>query len=192
VTEVSTRYLIDPGFGVMVGELPVVETHCHHLAQITIALTGLLEVSDHRREDRVVAVAVAPDHPHRVNCEGPVVNLLFDPETPDGRFAASQAKSGLAAIDQAAVHRMNPSLESWAKNQGSADDARRLVLAGLGYEHTSVDLDPRVEAVLARLRGSDRRQIPVADLAHEVHLSPSRLATLFREQVGLPIRRYVL
>jgi AraC-like DNA-binding protein len=121
-----------------------------------------------------------------------VVNLLFDPETPDGRFAATQAESGLAAIDQATVHRMNPSLESWAKNQGSADDARRLVLAGLGYEHTSVDLDPRVEAVLTRLRGSDRRQIPVADLAHEVHLSPSRLATLFREQVGLPIRRYVL
>lgn len=53
-------------------------------------------------------------------------------------------------------------------------------------------VDERVQAVLDHLRTAPRPPPSVEDLAAIAHLSPSRLQHLFSEQVGVPIRRYLL
>lgn len=50
--------------------------------------------------------------------------------------------------------------------------------------------DPRVAAVLALIREHITENLSVEHLAGAVNLSVSRLVELFREQVGVPIRRY--
>lgn len=55
-----------------------------------------------------------------------------------------------------------------------------------------VDLDPRIEQVVGIIRGEPDRSHSVERLAETVHVSPSRLTHLFREQVRVPIRRFTV
>jgi len=54
------------------------------------------------------------------------------------------------------------------------------------------EFDPRVIAVLLRIRATVRENLTVFDFAKEVHLSESRLEKLFKEQIGIPITKYRL
>ena len=53
-------------------------------------------------------------------------------------------------------------------------------------------LDERVTKVLAAIRQSDDLRMSIEDAAAMAFLSPSRFAHLFKQQVGLPFRRYML
>ena len=52
--------------------------------------------------------------------------------------------------------------------------------------------DSRIVEALSFLRASPDRYDSIDALAERVHLSPSRFAHLFKQQVGVPVRRYVL
>lgn len=52
--------------------------------------------------------------------------------------------------------------------------------------------DSRVETVVARIKRTTRENLSVDELAEAVGLSASRLLSLFKQQVGIPIRRYRL
>ena len=52
--------------------------------------------------------------------------------------------------------------------------------------------DARIVEALGFLRASPDRYDSIEALAERVHLSSSRFAHLFKEQVGVPVRRYVL
>jgi len=53
-------------------------------------------------------------------------------------------------------------------------------------------LDPRIAAVLAHLRTTPSPPPTIGGLARIANLSESRLQHVFREQVGVPVRRYLL
>src|SRR5919204_5047443 len=53
-------------------------------------------------------------------------------------------------------------------------------------------LDERVSKVLAAIRQRDELRMSIEDAAALAFLSPSRFAHLFKQQVGLPFRRYML
>ncbi len=55
-----------------------------------------------------------------------------------------------------------------------------------------VNLDQRVLSVLQQLDNHIESQIPIDDLAASINLSTSRLAHLFKSNLGIPIRRYSL
>lgn len=57
---------------------------------------------------------------------------------------------------------------------------------------TAFRCDPRILATLQRIKASTQENLSVASLAQQVGLSTSRLANLFKEQIGVPIRRYRL
>ena len=52
--------------------------------------------------------------------------------------------------------------------------------------------DDRIAAVLDHLRATPTPPPSIEDLTRIAHLSESRLQHLFRDQVGVPIRRYLL
>ena len=54
------------------------------------------------------------------------------------------------------------------------------------------DYDDRIASVLDHLRATPSPPPSIEDLTRIAHLSESRLQHLFRDQVGVPIRRYLL
>ncbi|MEK8079207.1 helix-turn-helix domain-containing protein [Pseudomonas sp. XK-1] len=59
-------------------------------------------------------------------------------------------------------------------------------------EGTAFRCDQRILNTLQRIKVSPLENLSVASLAQQVGLSTSRLANLFKEQIGVPIRRYRL
>ncbi len=57
---------------------------------------------------------------------------------------------------------------------------------------TDFHIDARVLATIQRIKRSAPENLSVDELAAQVDLSSSRLASLFKQQVGIPIRRYRL
>jgi len=53
-------------------------------------------------------------------------------------------------------------------------------------------LDSRVACALEYFQTDPTHRFTAAEISSEVALSPSRFAHLFREQLGLPVRRYLL
>ncbi|QSP94320.1 helix-turn-helix transcriptional regulator [Marinobacter salinisoli] len=75
-----------------------------------------------------------------------------------------------------------------AKDDGSGFEALEHVINPEAEPYP--DVDPRVAAVVAMIRDSVAENRSVKDLAEAVNLSVPRLVQLFRQQVGVPIRRY--
>jgi AraC family transcriptional regulator, arabinose operon regulatory protein len=52
-------------------------------------------------------------------------------------------------------------------------------------------MDPRIAAVIERMRDELHAPLGIAELASAVNLSPSRLIHLFRAEIGVPPARYL-
>ena len=62
----------------------------------------------------------------------------------------------------------------------------------LGIEPREQPLDERITELLSLLKKCDCYDHTIAAFAKQVSLSPSRLSHLFREQVGVPLKSYIV
>ncbi len=174
------------------------DTHAHHAAQISLALQGSLEVrvGDPGVCSRLTGVIIAADQSHAVRAATPLAQLYLEPESPLGRRLLT-ALDGAShrPLPKSAVRSILPPLRRCWRQQlpfRAVQASFELACTALLDTHPAASLDPRVSAVLARLREDYRRPPPLAELASGVGLSAGRLTHLFREEIGLPIRRYTL
>lgn len=176
------------------------DRHRHHAAQVLVGLDGPFRLRGDTNADwhTLHAALIDTDTPHLADATGTGMAVLYiEPESAiyaamrDGdNFGAGVLSPGLyeyavpANLLQALIN---------CRNQGAdCATAWRLGLALLQLEEeprTAPELDPRVTAALTYIRSN---YAGLDDLAQRVHLSPSRLTHLFREQTGVAIRRYVL
>ena len=63
---------------------------------------------------------------------------------------------------------------------------------GIAIENTNHDIDPRISDIIHRIQNTACENPSLSYLAERVNMSPSRLIQLFKQQTGLPIRRYRL
>lgn len=174
-------------------------THRHHALQITISLSGhfFLRLPDARV--CTGALMIEPDHPHRLSGrEGRQAVLLLDPEaTVSGNLIDAYRLRGQAAeVDAVRVEPFVQQLESLSRRIPSCVEARRLcddmLSAILGSAMPFKAIDPRIRDALALLRELPESKGSVRDIAESVGLSEGRFMHLFKEQVGIPVRRYLL
>jgi AraC family transcriptional regulator of arabinose operon len=68
---------------------------------------------------------------------------------------------------------------------------RILLLCDESRPEHSARLDPRINEIIVRLDQFLGADVTIQALAEHVHLSPSRLLHLFKDEVGVPLARYV-
>jgi AraC-like DNA-binding protein len=193
----SGRIFFFPAGALFVGEGLVNEPHRHFTASISFALTGPLRVKTRSRDWwQTQGVAFAPNVEQAMDApSGTVVILQIDPETEDyRRIAALFESSRVCELDEALceklVDRARPELD------GGIPDPRRLwqsivgALAVPGRE--APRRDPRIDEMLKILKSCYLDPPPAAALARQVGLSEVRVVHLFSQQMGLPMRRYLL
>jgi AraC-like DNA-binding protein len=168
------RLMFGPWWLVYTGLVGPTEPHRHHAAQVLLA-HGSRIVDD--TGEHPSPTAVAPDHTHAIAGSGSGCIVFLDPEGPrvaemltDTSTAVPTAFQGLTPATLAEAEQLVTSVTS-------------------PYEPvTNRALHPATQAALDVL--ADRPDTPLATLATEAHLSPSRLSHLFRAEVGLPVRSY--
>jgi AraC-like DNA-binding protein len=194
-------YLWEGGFlviGQAGGEVP---PHAHHAIQIFLALDGAAAISTSSgtsgdwREGR--GILVRPDVEHSFNARGATGALLFvDPESSEGVWLQSVLDGDITFAPAARLEKCLAELQSFLErpleSMAAGDLVRHCVQAFCAGAPPSRRLDPRVTKLLAKIRQADELRLSLEDAAGVIHLSPGRFAHLFKDQLGLPFRRYLL
>ncbi|NVN52939.1 Transcriptional regulator, AraC family [Mycolicibacterium hippocampi] len=180
--------MLRPGVLAFTGSIGSTDAHAHHAVQVMSATTVLAVLDDHGTRYRGSKVVVPADAEHRIEVgaqEGTVVFL--EPESAPGRAAHLRAvRCGWAVTPSFASTRRRP--------LAAVVDELVAHLAPAAAAHGDVATrHPAVDDAL-RLLPELTADGPVSgtELAAQVGVSVSRLTHLFTEQVGIPLRRYVL
>lgn len=196
---VSLRwYLWDGGFLAVGKAEGIIPPHSHHAIQIVIGLDGDMAVRGVRGDWRAGrGMIVRQDAEHSYDGRGAMGAMLFvDPESSEGVWLRSALVDDITMVPEARLTACVSALRTFSEAPLEGMDVRDLIrhcVQSLSAgAPPSRRLDERVTKVLTAIRASDDLRLSLEDAADMAFLSPSRFAHLFKEQVGLPFRRYML
>ncbi|MGE0042800.1 MAG: helix-turn-helix domain-containing protein [Vicinamibacterales bacterium] len=191
-------HLWDGGFAVLGRSEGVVPPHEHHAIQIVVAVEGTFGIRGERDDWRSGAgVIVTPDVVHSFDGNSAIGMMVFvDPESAEGVWLKTSVREHITVVPDARVARCAAELRRFIDHPLDSleigDLIRHCVQALCAGAPPSRRLDERVTRVLEAIRGADELRMSIDDAAALAFLSPSRFAHLFKQQVGLPFRRYML
>ncbi len=144
----------------------------------------------------VRCAVLAPNVPQQIeSVDGDLVVLKIDPETDAfARVRTHVRDRPMHEVPDQVAFELAARTGPWLKGPAfSPERVWQLAVELIGdAEWPQNRFDPRIARVLAALKERFRETPPAAELAASVGLSESRLTHLFTEEVGIPIRRYVL
>ncbi len=172
------------GGWLMVMPAIVNQPHQHVAASLLIGLTAPIRVTveDRRVTERVVLVP--PDVTQSLHSTGPVAVMHLDPDD-----SAWRALARLDGLDEALQDHCCDAMNALVDAPG--ESPVRHFLQHLRGVAAPLPLDPRIADACRCMRSDDR--VPAMEaLAKQANLSPSRFRHLFREQLGVSLKRYQL
>ncbi|MGH7442500.1 MAG: helix-turn-helix transcriptional regulator [bacterium] len=196
----SYQVFLWPGRGLVLSSTIVATLHRHAALQLTLGLDGPFRVRPRGGSWRSTEVALlVSGAPHELDGQGRVqANFYVEPESQLGRELAAKflGSNALGLPPAEAFAKQRRGLLALSRRKGTAEEAwavYKAVTGNLrGVELPGPAADERVVKALRIFRGLEDKHISAGDLAKQVFLSESRLSHLFSEQLGMPIKRYLL
>lgn len=198
VSEAVRWYVWDGGFLAVGRANGVVPPHAHHAIQIVIALDGEIGV---RGQDEVWrtgrGVVIGPDVEHSYDSRDAFAAMLFvDPESTEGIWLGSSLRDEITVVPEPRVVACATELRQFRDRPLESMEVgvliRHCVQSLSAGAPPARRLDLRVTRVLRQIQRSDDLRVSLESAAAAAFLSPSRFAHLFKQQLGLPFRRYLL
>ena len=185
------------------GRCPANTVHMHYSLQVIVNREVPFQLRTQGSSVECEGAIVGSGCPHQLispNNAHSWIHLLIDHESD---VAKSITKRHLDAgdfkvLDGALLKRLRRCIDVPGNFLGSCRNAgevyKKIITELGGYtEQAASTVDPRIKAAVDLLKGEYlTRKVVVADLARHACLSESRLRHLFTEQIGIPLRRYVL
>lgn len=188
----------DGGFLAVGKSEGVVPLHEHHAIQVVIGIDGDLAIKGEEGDWLTGrGMIVRQDVQHSFNGQGALGAMLFvDPESAEGLWLRSSLSADITRVPEARLERCTGELRTLVERPFESMEIaaliRHCVQSLCAGAPPARRLDPRVTVVLKAIRASEDLRISLESAAATVFLSPSRFAHLFKHQVGLPFRRYML
>jgi len=186
------------GYFIYLGHAVDTVVHEHHAIQIAISLENEIEVISSGSVMKYKALIINSDEPHECRTQDNAFLLInIDPESKigTGLKTAYLSEQKMAALPESVVGKLLENMKRLLNNKGTVDSIFNTVLQFL-QELSDTDenknLDDRIIKILEVLKNPGNESLKVENLAALVHLSPGRLIHLFTEQVGIPVRKYIL
>lgn len=185
------------GRALFLGAVPDLDFHQQAAALVCVGIDGPFKLSRENGESTECRSAlIGPQILHSLKPAGSLCAFLFfDPDNPDYEYLmASNAKDGEAGI-LVALKEEPRLIQVFAEITAAPDEetlcARLSDLELSPQQKTPTAItDERIQFVMKRLITEPGESIPIESLAAQVGISPSRLAHLFKEEVGVPIRMF--
>ena len=191
-------YLWDGGFLALGRSEGVIQPHAHHAIQIVITIDGMAGIRGSRGDWQPGrGIIVRPDVVHSFDARGSLgAMLMLEPESIEGTWLRTALVQEITLLPDTALASCVSELRKFCEqpfaSMAVGELIRHCVLALCAGAPPTRQRDPRVTTVLNAIRESADLRMSVEAAAAVVHLSPSRFAHLFKQQVGLPFRRYML
>lgn len=156
--------------------------HAHFPIEVAFALSGTLTIeTDSGRHENVRSVIINSKVPHTFSCLDGECQLYFvEPNTPTGK----QLSTHYFSKDESVILPDDLAIEPFKK---------RYIPLAEENKNQNPSRDFRVQQVLEWVNENytDEKR-SMATIAKKVFLSESRLAHLFKEEMGIPLQQYIL
>lgn len=191
------KFLLLPGYALVLGAVNDTSLHAHNALQLNVALDGSFILDTPTETLECHSASIAPNQPHlfRGKTDRQMIALLDAQGVLAQRIRSLMRDSSIVTdFDATPLHPLIRDLLECATppDCAKAKELSRLMLSALGRESTSAPLDSRIEAALDFVRRQPELKVSLGLVAETVGLSEGRLGHLFSEQVGIPLRRYLL
>ncbi len=191
----STFYFFPGHILYIGGTLPIPKLHSHHAMEIFIGHDKPVKLITEDRIYQDYILLIRPDIPHTIaETEDKMIIVILDPET-----ALAQQLSAKYLENKNIAH-LNIDLELPAINRyfinPSCNNAEKIyhsIIDTLAVtENIQINKDERISKALSYIQSLEIKKIPSIKIAEHIGLSEGRLIHLFKEQVGIPLRKYLL
>jgi len=181
--------------------------HRHHAVQCCISLTAKLKIRWDGVEQwrECTAAIIGANVTHSITCpDGPVCLLYLEKSSNNYQTildyhcidSSCQTKKEPLLLTKPIPTELTRSLLSARTSNVNTIIANQLKQQCLkvfnGYISSQNKLDLRIAKLLKLLHCQPEQSFLGCDLAQNINLSESRMQHLFKQQVGIPIRRYIL
>ncbi len=169
-------------YAVYSGRVDDNDPHFHAAYQIVLSATQTAIVSNARGEQWCGdAILVRPMSTHALYCRDPVILIYIDPQ-------ATLALDLADKLDMDDICNLPQGVLPFDANSSAEEIAQQLHIASqAGQSH----VDPRLSKAL-KLLGADPGRTLITDIAKRCGISESRLRTLARQQLGVPISTWLI
>ncbi len=170
--------------------------HSHHALQVSISLDIPFLFECASINDHFDGVIIGPDIDHSLSgISGRQALLLLDPEHHQSKKIIEQLldNNGIYILQGELLDKLRSYINSYLLDQNptelSIDDLLDILVS---QSQPLQKIDSRIQAIISYIAQQPQKIANIQELTQHSNLSESRLSHLFKQQVGIPIRRYLL
>ncbi|EHQ08357.1 helix-turn-helix transcriptional regulator [Leptonema illini] len=176
----------------------VTELHEHYAATLAIGLDGPIPIETAAGLEEYRVALLGPNTFHRtINPGSRMVALVIDPETYEYASIARTGEYGkIRRLPEDAFLPLLDQLELLSEGALDEQDAWTLHIDMLQAAHPfrerSTVIDERIRRIAERIRKELPDSIRMKEIGKDFSISEDRLIRLFKQNLGIPLRRYLL
>jgi AraC-like DNA-binding protein len=169
--------------------------HSHHAIEIVVGNKKPVNLITEKSNYEDYVLLIRSDIPHTVtDAEKEMILIILDPDTD---LAQKLAVEYLAEKDVASLNlRRDISIIDRYFSDPCIENAIEIynsVINSLGItENMNINKDERIEMAVNYIRKLEVKKCSTKEIADHIGLSEGRLIHLFKEQLGIPVRKYLL
>ncbi len=196
------KFYIKEGIAIYVGRKIQTKLHCHHAIEIVIALDQAFLLSkDGVSFEKSMCSIITADLTHQFNGVDDYYLFIFlDAEY----YLSLQLQAhlnlkyhGILHYNGAEIEKVRYQAKQWLYTKHEHEEAILEIILNFvqsigQFEQENRNIEPRILNAVRIVRNSLHKEVALELVSAQVFLSESRFAHLFKEQIGIPFRRYVL
>lgn len=170
------------------------KSHVNHGIKVILCEEEVALVHD-RKLHRARGLIVKSNLTHHIKANDQIgITIFVDPETEIGHLLKVLfRKNKVVKLENNLSSSLFEYFNHVVHNHSSESDIITSLQRALGQTTTAYrKLDPRIELIVSLISREQSESIQFNDLLKLSSLSASRLIHLFKKEVGIPIRRYIL
>lgn len=171
--------------------------HAHHALEIVLSKELSLTVIYKDRHYNARGIILKADIKHETCAEGSVIFLYFDPESPFARqFNILLKKQDVILLEDEITLKLITFLGNGMR-EGFSETAMKNYLLDTFFHQDPLysfnsSVDERIKNVISYIQTNLGKTTVMKELTETAYLSESRLFHLFKTEIGIPIRKYIL
>ncbi len=172
--------------------------HEHYAATLAISLEENICIETEAGKGEYRVALVAPNTYHRTISPGvKMVSLLIDPETYE--YGAISEYAGVGVVKRLEISSFLPLMgRLWDLYYGNLTDSEAwdlhldLLQCVYPFKKLGKNIDERIVQIARKIRTEIPDSIRMKEIGKDFSISEDRLIRLFKENLGIPLRRYLL
>lgn len=190
----NSKLYITKGTAFFIGTINDTNFHIHHAIQITIGINNNFYIQTENESILTKSIIIKSNLKHKLIGENGIqAVLLLEPKSTFGEIISKYLENNQYRLIDTSKNISEIVKSSINSKELNALTIIKTIFICLGISiNTQTNIDFRINKLLNIIDNNYEKKISVNELANSVSISESRLQHIFKNQVGISIKKYLL